>query len=325
MGNIRHAVVFGGSGFVGRYIVKRLAQRGATVAVAGRHAGEAGYLQPMGDVGQIALLPGSITDAAFVRRAVAGADTVVNLVAILAEGGGQRFEALHGAGAALVAEAAAAAGAARLLHVSALGADPASTSRYARSKAAGETAVRAHFPAATILRPSVVFGPEDEFFNRFAKMAFDFRVVPLIGGGVTKFQPVYVGDVADAALAALDSPSAAGRVFELGGPAIYSFRELMELTLRLIEQADADTAFKEHVLLPIPFALAAIIGAVGQFLPGAPITLDQVRLLRHDNVVSPGAAGFAELGIEPTGPELVVPTYLDRYRRGGWYATHKMV
>jgi NADH dehydrogenase len=324
MGSIRRAVVFGGSGFVGRYVVKRLAHRGALVTVVGRHADEAGYLQPMGDVGQIALVRGSILDESVVRRALAGADTVVNLVGILAETGGQRFDAVQHLGAGLVARVAAEAGAERLLQVSAIGADPASPALYARSKAAGEAAVREAFPAATILRPSIVFGPEDEFFNRFARLAQHLHVVPLIGGGRTRFQPVYVGDVADAAIAALRSPEAAGVTYELGGPRVLSFRELMEMLLAQIERSDEDRMLREHILVSIPFPLARLLGAVGQFLPGAPITLDQVRLLEHDNVVSPGAKGLKDLGITPTGPELILPSYLDKYRRGGWYSVRRM-
>ncbi|HLY55770.1 MAG TPA: complex I NDUFA9 subunit family protein [Stellaceae bacterium] len=323
MSSVRRAVVFGGSGFIGRYVVKRLAAGGAVVAVVARHASRASFLQPMGDVGQIALIDASIGDEKVVARVLDGADTAVNLVGILAEGGGRSFDGVHHEGAERIARLAAAAGVDRLVHVSAIGADPDSPSSYARSKAAGEAAVRAHFPAATILRPSIVFGPEDQFFNRFARMAQLLHVVPLIGGGRTRFQPVYVGDVADAAMAALRLPAAAGATYELGGPRIYSFRELMELMLRQIEAPDSDRMFKEHALISIPFGIASVMGAVAQHLPGAPLTLDQVRLLRRDNVVSAGAAGFAELGIQPTAPELVLPSYLDLYRRGGWYSMRR--
>jgi NADH dehydrogenase len=324
MSSSRRAVVFGGSGFIGRYVVKRLAHRGDVVTVVGRNAGKAGYLQPMGDVGQIAAVEGSVLDAGFVARVVAGADCVVNLVGILAEGGGQGFDAVHHAAAGTVARASAAAGVARLVHLSAIGADARSGSAYARSKAAGETAVSQAFPAATILRPSIVFGPEDQFFNRFARLARLTRVVPVIGGGATRFQPVYVGDVAAAAIAALDYDQAAGRIYELGGPGVYTYRQLMELLLRQIAGTDQDSPLREHVLVSIPFPVASILGAVMGMLPGAPLTLDQVRLLRRDNVVAQGAATLADLGIEPTAAELILPAYLDRFRTGGWYAVRKM-
>jgi NADH dehydrogenase len=223
---------------------------------------------------------------------------------------------VHHAAAGTVARASAAAGVARLVHLSAIGADARSGSAYARSKAAGETAVSQAFPAATILRPSIVFGPEDQFFNRFARLARLTRVVPVIGGGATRFQPVYVGDVAAAAIAALD--------YDQGGPGVYTYRQLMELLLRQIAGTDQDSPLREHVLVSIPFPVASILGAVMGMLPGAPLTLDQVRLLRRDNVVAQGAATLADLGIEPTAAELILPAYLDRFRTGGWYAVRKM-
>jgi len=316
MAPIRRATVFGGTGFIGRYVVKRLAQRGVILSVVGRHARRGSYLQPMGDVGQIVLIDGDIGDEARIRTAIDGADLVVNLVGILAERGRQRFEAVQHEGAGRVARAAAAAGVGRLLHFSAIGADPAAPAHYARSKAAGEAAVRLAFPAATILRPSIVFGPEDQFFNRFAAMTRFAPFLPLIGGGGTKFQPVYVGDVADAAMAALDRPETAGQTFELGGPRIYSFEELMRLMLREIDRP----AFP---LVSIPFPLATLEAAILERLPGQLLTRDQVRMLKRDNVVSPGAKTLEDLGIAPTAPEVVLQNYLERFRTGGRFAPNK--
>jgi NADH dehydrogenase len=265
----------------------------------------------MGDVGQIGLLNADLGDERAVTAAIEGADTVVNLVGILAETGDQRFEALHHQAAARIARLAAGLGVKRLLHMSAIGADPHSRSRYARTKGLGEAEIRGAFPLATVLRPSIVFGPEDQFFNRFAAMAQCSPVLPLIGGGRTRFQPVYVGDVADAALAALCTAEAAGQTYELGGPRIYTFRELMELTLREIN--------RKRLLVSLPFWAASLQASLLERLPGALLTRDQVVLLKRDNVVSPDAPTLADLGVTPTAVELVVPSYLERYRRGGWY------
>ena len=305
----RRVTVLGASGFVGRYIVQRLARRGAVIAAVSRHATSAGFLRPMGDVGQVALLDAAITDADRLAVALAGADAVVCAVGILFERGRQRFESVHHRGPALLARLAARAGVKRFVHISAIGADPAAPAAYARSKAAGEAAIRAEFPAATILRPSIVFGPEDDFFNRFAALARYSPVLPLIGGGRTRFQPVYVGDVADAVTAALDLPAAPGRSYELGGPEVLSFRELMELTLRETD--------RRRALVSLPFGLAGLEAAFLEWLPKPLLTRDQVKLLRRDNVVASGAQGLADLGINPTALELVLPTYLDRFRRGG--------
>ncbi len=204
---------------------------------------------------------------------------------------------------------AAAAGVKHLIHVSALGADAHSASAYAKSKAAGEEAVRAAFPRATIIRPSIVFGPEDKFFNRFAGMAMMSPVLPLIGGGETKFQPVYVGDVADGIMAVLNSPDAAGKTYEFGGPETYSFRELMELLT-------AEIGIK-RLLVPVPWGLARLQARFAEFLPGPPLTRDQVELLKQDNVLSGSAPGLADLGIQPAAPELILPTFLDRFHKGG--------
>jgi len=313
MAPIRRATVFGGTGFIGRYVVKRLAQRGVTLSVVGRHARRGNYLQTMGDVGQIVLMDGDIRDEAFVAASMEGADLVVNLVGILAQGGKQRFDALQHQGAGRLARQAAAAGADHFVQFSAIGADGDSTSLYAKSKADGEQAVRAAFPAAIILRPSIVFGPEDQFFNRFAQMTRLSPFLPLIGGGQTKFQPVYVGDVANATLAALDRPEAAGQTYELGGPRIYSFAELMRLMLREIDRPT-------FPLISIPFGLASFQAAILEHLPGKLLTRDQVLLLKRDNIVSPGARTIEDLGITPTAPEVILQSYLERFRTGGRFS-----
>lgn len=309
----RLVTVFGGSGFVGRYIVRLLAQEGWRVNVAVRDAERAKFLKPMGDVGQVTPMAVSLRDKASVAAAVAGADAVVNLVGILYESGRQTFEAIHHEGARTVAEAAAKAGVGRLVQVSAIGADPASPSLYARTKAAGEAAVRAAFPAATFLRPSIVFGPEDGFFNRFAGLARVMPALPLFGGGKTRFQPVYVGDVAEAVRRVLAAPDSAGKTYELGGPTIYTFRQLIELMLKEIR--------RKRCLVSVPFGIARLEARFLQVLPVPPLTVDQVRLLERDNVAAIGTPGLAELGITPTPVEAVIPSYLDRFRPGGRFAS----
>jgi NADH dehydrogenase len=303
------ATVFGGSGFIGRYVVQRLAKRGWMVRAAVRRPDEALFLKPLGDVGQITPIAANLRHQGSVEAAVAGADAVVNLVGLLYQGGPQRFDAVHVEGAGRAAAAARKAGAAQFVQVSAIGADPASPAAYARTKAAGEAAVKSAFPQATVLRPSIVFGPEDQFFNRFARMARLTPVLPLIGGGHTRFQPVYVGDVADAVAAAVERQDAAGKTYELGGPEIRTFRELMVLMLQEIE--------RRRLLVPIPFAIASLQGALLQLLPMPPLTLDQVRLLKRDNVVTAGMPGLKELGVGATALELILPTYLARYRPCG--------
>jgi len=305
----RVATIFGGSGFIGRYLVQRLARRGWVIRAAVRDPEGALFLRPMGHVGQITPIAVNVRDDASVAAAVAGADAVVNLVGILYERGAQTFQAVHVDGARRVAAAAKAAGVQRFVHVSALGADSASPSEYARTKAAGEEAVRAAFPEAAIARPSVVFGPEDDFFNRFAAMARFLPALPLIGGGETKFQPVYVGDVADALAKMVEDPATAGRTYELGGPQVYSFKELMELLLREIG--------RKRFLVPLPFSLARLQAAVLERLPKPPLTRDQLELLKRDNVVSGKMPTLADLGIAPTAVEVILPTYLSRFRRGG--------
>ncbi len=303
--------MLGGSGFIGRYVVQRLAARGDLVAVGCRRAEEAKFLMPLGNVGQIAALNVALGDERLVPAFLAGNDALVNCVGILRESGSQTFDRAHHLGPARLARLAREAGVERFVHISAIGADPRSPSAYARTKAAGEAAVRDAFPTVTILRPSVVFGPEDQFFNRFAAMATVSPALPLIGGGHTRFQPVYVADVAEAVLKCLDDPAAAGRTYELGGPKIYTFRELVELLLSQIR--------RKRVLVGLPFGLAALQARLMAILPNPPLTPDQVELLKRDNVVSSGAMTFAALGIAPTAVEAILPTYLDRFRRGGWY------
>jgi NADH dehydrogenase len=270
----------------------------------------------MGDVGQIARIRASLLDEPRLAAALAGVDAIVNLAGILHERGRQTFEAVHHQGPARLGRLAKAAGVKHLIHISALGVSTDSQSAYARTKAAGEIALRTAFPGAVILRPSIVFGPEDRFFNRFAALAQLIPVLPLIGGGRTRFQPVYVGDVAEAVVRALDDPDAAGSTYELGGPLVYSFRELMELVL-------AETR-RRALLVPVPWSLAIVQAAFLEFLPNPPLTRDQVKLLRHDNVVAPNALTLRDLGIAPEAVEVILPTYMDQYRRGGWFGSHRM-
>lgn len=302
------ATVFGGSGFIGRYVVKRLAQRGYVVRVAVRDPEAALFLKPMGAVGQVVPLFAAVTEEATVARAVEGADCVVNLVGILAEERRGAFDAVHAEGAGRIARLAAAAGASRLVHVSAIGADPASPSRYGASKARGEALVRAAFPAAVILRPSVVFGPEDQFFNRFAALAQLLPVMPVIAGD-TRIQPVYVGDVADAVIAVLDRPGLAGGLYELGGPGVFSLRGILRYILSVTR--------RNRRPITIPGSLARLEASILERLPGRLLTRDQLLMLARDNVVALGMPGLPELGIVPTPVELVVPSYLRRYRPGG--------
>lgn len=304
------ATIFGGSGFIGRYVVKRLAREGWVVRVAVRDVGKAKFLQPLGNVGQIVRLPISVQDEAAVQWAVDGADAVFYYPGILHETcGKQTFEAVQHQGPAVVAKAAREAGVKRLILGSAIGADPKSDSIYARTKGLGEKAARKAFPETTVLRPSVVIGPEDGFFNRFAAMARLSPVLPLIGGGKTRFQLVYVGDVADAAMAALHDGKSKGETYELGGPNVYTFKEAMELMLREIG--------RRRLLLPIPFSVARIQAAILELLPHPLLTRDQVKLLHHDNVVSKQAKTFKDLGLTPQAIEAIVPWYLERYRAGG--------
>ncbi len=304
-------VVFGGSGFLGRHTVRALAKAGYRVRVATRWPNLGQHLPPMGVVGQIQLLKCNVLDADQVAAAVQRADAVVNLVGILNQTGAQGFEDIHVEAAETIAKAARAAGAQTLVHVSSIGSDPEAPSKYARSKAEGEARVRAAFPDAAVLKPSIVFGPEDSFFNKFAGLSRLLPALPLIGGGKTRFQPVFVGDVAEAILACVRDAATRGRTYELGGPNVYSFKELMELMLRMIG--------RKRLLVPMPFALASIKGAVLGLLPGKLLTRDQVQSLKTDNVVSSSALTLANLGITSDSVQAVVPSYLWRFRAKGQY------
>jgi NADH dehydrogenase len=307
----KQVTIFGGSGFLGRHTVRALARRGWRIKVACRHPNRAFFLRPLGQVGQIGFVKCDVTDPDRVDAALRGSNAAIYLPGILFARG-QSFEAVHAAGAGKVAEAAARHGIKKLVHISAIGADSESDSAYAQTKAAGEKRVRNAFPTAVILRPSLLFGPEDQFFNKFATLARVSPALPLIGGGHTRFQPVFVGDVAAAIAATLELPEAEGRTYELGGPTTYSFKELMQIVLRETE--------RKRFLVPLPFALATIKAFFLQFAPTPLLTPDQVKLLRHDNVVTPTARTLADLGIKPTTVEAEVPAYLWRFRAKGEYA-----
>jgi uncharacterized protein YbjT (DUF2867 family) len=306
--------VFGGSGFLGRNVVRALAKRDFRIRVAVRRPELAGHLQPLGKVGQIHAVQANLRYPASVEAAMRDSHVAINLVGILAEGGAQTFDAVQGKGAATVAQAANAVGA-RMVHVSALGADENSPSRYARAKATGEKAVLAAIPSAVIMRPSVVFGPEDQFSNRFAALARMSPALPLIGGA-TRMQPVYVGDVAAAVADAVDGKAKSGATYELGGPEVLTMREIMEAIFAIIG--------RERMLVPLPFGLAKLKSMFLQFAPGAlKLTPDQVELLRADNLVSDAArtAGLTleGLGITPDSLEAVAPQYLWRFRATGQF------
>lgn len=311
----RLVTIFGGSGFVGRHLVRALARDGWRIRVAVRRPDLAGHLQPLGGVGQIHGVQANLRYRNSIARAMAGADAVINLVGILAESGRQKFSTVQAQGARFVAEEAAKAGITNLVHVSAIGADAGSASDYARSKALGEAAVLAAVPTAVVLRPSIVFGPEDQFFNRFANLARFTPALPLIGGGETKFQPVYVGDVANAAVKALNSGAKPGAVYELGGPEVASFKALLEYILAVTG--------RKRALVSLPFAIAKMQASVLELLPGKLLTVDQVTLLETDNVVSAAATTEGRtlqgLGIQPTTYESVVPSYLYAFRKHGQF------
>ena len=334
----RIVTVFGGSGFLGRHLVRHLAPSGVQLRIAVRDPEAAKFLKPLGEVAQIVPLHAHVRDPASIARALAGADAVVNLVGILSERRHLSFERVHHVGAATIAAAAAAAGVKRLVHVSAIGADPASPSAYARSKGEGEAAVRAAFPGASVLRPSVVFGPEDDFFNRFGAQVRLVPVLPVFFDGLprvdlmanwpwpsvafhageSRMQPVFAGDVAEAIVRALDAPQAVGETYELGGPTVYSMAELMAFVL---EQTG-----RPAWLLPIPTWMGHLMGVVFELAvipfafigkyPAPLLTRDQVKLLKSDNVVGANAKGLGDLGIAPLAVEAVVPDYLARFRSG---------
>jgi uncharacterized protein YbjT (DUF2867 family) len=305
MANPKQITIFGGTGFIGRHLVRRLAKTGAVIRVATRDAEKALLLKPMGDVGQIVPVACNIRSDASVAAAIGHSDMVVNLLGILFEKGRNSFQCVHVETAARIARMAKEAGATQLLHMSALGADENAPAHYAQSKAAGEKAVRTFFPNAAIFRPSIVFGPEDNFFNKFAAMAQIAPALPLIGGGNTKFQPVYVGDVADAMVAASCDGKAQGQVFELGGPQIYTFRELLELMLRIVG--------RKTCLINLPWELAKFKATFLELLPTPPLTRDQVTTLQRDAVVSNGAKTLKDLGVNPTALEVILPGYLERF------------
>lgn len=310
--DIRQVTVFGGSGFVGRYVVRALAARGMRVRVAVRHPQLADFTRTAGDVGQVMAVLANLRYPQSVAAAIAGSDAVINAAGISYERGRQRYRAVHADGARHIAEAARKAGIARLIHVSGIGAQqPRTGNAFVESKTLAEHEMNRAFPSVTILRPSVVFGSEDKFFNRLAVAAQFAPVMPIFGSGLAKFQPVYVGDLAAAAAQALADPRTAFGVYELGGPRVYTYRELVELTLRM-------TA-RHRRLMPVPVLPAKIGAFFAEFLPVPPITRDQIDLMTRDNVVTPGRPGFAELGITPHTAEAILPMYLDRYRASGRY------
>lgn len=312
--------IYGGSGFVGRHVVRVLAKTGCRMRVAVRRPDLAGHLQPLGGVGQINAVQANLRYPASVREAARGADAVVNLVGILFQRGSQRFDAVQAEGAAHIAEAAKEIGAAAMVQMSAIGADAGSNARYAISKARGEQAVLAAVPEAVVLRASVIFGPEDEFFNRFGAMSRISPFLPLIGGGTTRFQPVFVGDVAMAVRAALEGGALPGTIYELGGPEVVTFRELMRRVLHYVD--------RRRPLVSLPFWLAKLQAGFLQVLPRPPLTVDQVRLLQSDNVVSEAAVAEARtlegLGIQPVAMDAVVPAYLEQFRPRGQFSRYRL-
>lgn len=319
--NGKLVTIFGGSGFLGRHIVQALARRGYRVRAAVRRPDLATHLQPLGAPGQIMPVQANLRFRWSVDRAIIGSDAVVNAVGILSPTGSQTFDAVQGFGPRAIAEAARSAGLSAITHISAIGASSDSKSAYARTKATGEAGVLETLPDSIILRPSIVFGPEDDFFNQFAEMARFTPALPLIGGGETRFQPVYVCDVAEAVARAVDGQLQPGTTYELGGPEIKTFRECLEEMLEITRRSRA--------LLPIPFPVASAMGKVMQLLPGAPLTADQVELLKTDNVVSPAAKSEGRtlegLGIDPANLASILPTYLERFREHGQYDAHRAV
>lgn len=307
--------VFGGSGFVGKHVIRALVKEGWRVRVPMRRPHTGQDLRVIGNVGQVQLVQANLRFKNSVERAVAGSDAVVNLVGVLFEEGRQSFRSLHTAGAAAVAEAAKDAGITNMVQISAIGADPKSESVYAQTKGEGEAAVKAAMPSADIMRPSIIFGPEDEFFNRFAAMSQIAPALPLIGGGDTKFQPVYVGDVA-AAIAKVIGKGTTGETYELGGPRVYSFAELMQFTLESVD--------RKRLLLPVPWFAAKMMGFAGEMSGWLPfvkpfLTRDQVVNMQIDNVVGENAKGFGALDLDVENIEAIVPAYLLQYRKYGQF------
>ena len=312
--------VIGGSGFIGRAVIERLTREGARVIVLCRNAEKAKFLKTMGVVGQVTLVAGNALNDDDLEQVTAPADAVINLIGILAEGGSQKFDAIQGALPGRIGTLAATHGLADVVHLSAIGADALSPSKYARSKADGEAGLKAAFPQAVILRPSIVFGPRDSFFNRFASMAMLAPGLPLPGGGRMKMQPVYVGDVVEAVMVALGyraAPKLAARavrggIFELGGPDVFTFRDLMSITLRAIG--------RRRLLVPVPLPVMSLGALFAGMLPNPPLTVDQVRLLAVDNVVGYEAKGLGDLGITATPVAAILPEYMGCYRPGGQFA-----
>ncbi|WP_068085218.1 complex I NDUFA9 subunit family protein [Polycladidibacter stylochi] len=312
-------VVFGGSGFVGRHVVRALAKRGARIRVAVRRPDLATHLQPLGAAGQIMPIQANLRYRDSIARALEGADAVVNLVGILSESGKQTFEDVQAKALKALSEEVKAKGIERFVHISAIGADGQSSSQYARTKAAGEEFIQENTPNAIILRPSIIFGPDDSFFNRFGSMAKISPVLPLVGGGKTKFQPVFVGDVAAATIKALNGEAKAGTIYELGGPRALSFRECLELLLKIIG--------RRRKLLGVSFSMARLQARFLQLLPNPLLTVDQVKLLQKDNVVSDNARSEGRtlegLGITAHTMEAILPSYLVQYMPHGQYDIYK--
>ena len=311
--------IIGGSGFTGRHIVRALAKRGYRIRVACRRPDLAGHVQPLGTPGQVMPVQANVRYPASLAAACDGAAAVINLTGVLFSSGAQSFDAIHVFGAEASAKAAKAAKAKVFIQMSALGADASSNSEYARTKAAGEVKVKAAFPGAIILRPSIVFGPEDNFFNQFAGLSRLAPALPLIGGGHTKFTPLFVGDLAEAIATLIDRGEASGQTLELGGPEVFTFKQLLEFTL--------ETIGRKRLLIPVPWAIAKIMGTVMGYLPGALLTADQVELLKTDNVVSEAARregrDLASLGVTPQSVQGIVPSYLYRYRKAGQFTAPK--
>lgn len=311
----RLITIIGGSGFLGRHIVRALARRGYRIRVACRRPDLAGHLQPLGNTGQIVAVQANVRYPTSINSACEGAYAVINLTGVLYSAGAQSFDAVHAFGAETAARAAKLARAQMFIQMSAIGADAASPAAYARSKAEGEARARAAFPGTIVLRPSIVFGPEDSFFNRFASLARTAPFLPLIGGGETKFAPVFAGDIAEAVVRLVDRGEATGKTYELGGPQILSFRQLLQFTL--------DTIGRKRLLLPLPWGLAKLQAALLGMLPNPPLTIDQVEMLRSDNIVNAEAQREGRtlegLGIEPQSIEAIVPAYLYRYRKAGQF------